>query len=143
MKRGTLLLPVLVSMGLIFFVWACTCKQGAAQTSIAEGQPATLSEKKYSTPEEEAPLARTHVVKSGECLWWIAEYEDIYNDPFMWPLIYDANRDRIDTPDRIDLGQTFRIPRSGHTMDEIREARRRAGAPRPYTPPQESVPPLD
>jgi len=89
------------------------------------------------------PLAREHVIKRGECLWWIAEYEDIYNDPFMWPLIYNANRDRMESPDRIYPEQILRIPRSGHTMDEIREVRRRAGAPLPYTPPEGSLPPLD
>jgi len=40
--------------------------------------------------EEEALRARPRnwVVEKGECLWKIAEYEKIYNDPFQWPLIY-------------------------------------------------------
>jgi len=143
MKRKSLALPVLVSVGLMLSMWGCTCTQGAVRTTAAEEQPAAVSEKKCPAPEEKAPPAEEHVVKRGECLWWIAEYEDIYNDPFLWPLIYTANRDRIRNPDRIYPDQVLRIPRSGHTTDEIREARRRAGASPPYTPPEGALPPLD
>jgi len=124
-------------------MWGCTCARDAVRTTAAEEHPAAVSGKKCPAPEEKAPPTREHVVKRGECLWWIAEYEDIYNDPFLWPLLYTANRDRIRNPDRIYPDQVLRIPRSGHTMDDVREARRRAGASPPYTPPGDSLPPLD
>lgn len=143
MKRSTRALPALLSMSLMFFLGTGTCKQGTAQTSVGKEQPAAMSEKKCPTPEEETFSARKHVVKRGECLWWIAEYEDIYNDSFMWPLIYTANRDRVKDPDRIYPDQILRIPRNGYTIDEVREARRQAGALPPYTPPGDSLPPLD
>jgi len=87
---------------------------------------------------EEVSYADRHVVKKGECLWWIAQYKDIYNDPFQWPIIYDANSNLINNPDLIYPGQIFSIPRKGYTIEEVKEARKRAGAPRPYTPPQEA-----
>jgi nucleoid-associated protein YgaU len=90
---------------------------------------------------EEAPVVEQHVVKKGECLWWIAEYEDVYNDPFMWPLIYNANKDQITNPDLIYPGQEFSIPRTGYTEEEIKESRKSAGAPRPYTPPEGALVP--
>ncbi len=83
---------------------------------------------------EEPDVDTSHVVVKGECLWWIAEYRQIYNDPFQWPLIYKANRDQIKDPDLIYPDQIFRVPRSA-TLEEIKEARRSAGAPRPYLPP--------
>jgi hypothetical protein len=142
---------ILVSVGLVFLVSSCTCTQDVVRTPVAEERSAVLEETgteeenstTAETPEEKPSIEREHVVRGGECLWWIAEYEDIYNDPFMWPLIYNANRDRVKDPDRIYPGQILRIPRSGHTLDEIREARRRAGAPRPFTPPEGSLPPID
>ena len=158
MKRGTLFISILVSVGLVFFVSGCCAKkQRVTSTPVAEEQTVVLEETVTEEVivleegdsvlaealEEKAVLTGNHVVKSGECLWWIAEYEDIYNDPFMWPLIYNANRDQIKNPDLIYPGQTFYIPRSGCSMDEIRKARRRAGAERPYTPPESSIPPLD
>ncbi len=152
MKRGILLISILVSVGLVFFISGCCAKkQGVTSTPVPEEtivaeEVIVLEEGKsvlVEALEEKAPLTGNHVVKSGECLWWIAEYEDIYNDPFMWPLIYNTNKDRINNPDLIYPGQILDIPRSGYTMDEVREARRLAGAPRPYTPPEGSMPPID
>jgi len=46
-----------------------------------------------------------------DCLWRIAEYDEIYGDPFRWPEIYSANKDQIKDPDLIFPGQVFTIPR--------------------------------
>ncbi len=148
MRREVLLIFILVSVGFMLAISGCA-KQESALTASSEpaGEEVIVLEEGESViagaVEGKASLSGDHVVKSGECLWWISEYEEIYNDPFMWPLIYNANKDKIKNPDLIYPGQTFRIPRSGYTMDEVREARRTAGAPRPYTPPEESMPPVD
>jgi nucleoid-associated protein YgaU len=95
------------------------------------------------------PTVGSHTVVRGDCLWWIAESRDAYSDPFQWPLIYDANRDEIDSAARssglphmrsdgwahwIFPGQEFDVPMDVSTED-IKNARRRAGAPDPYLPP--------
>ncbi len=54
----------------------------------------------------------TYVVKRGECLWIISSYPQIYGDPFLWPLIYWANKVQIHDPDLIYPGQEFVIPRN-------------------------------
>ena len=46
-----------------------------------------------------------------DCLWRIAEYDDVYGDAFQWPKIYSANQDQIKDPDMIFPGQVFQIPR--------------------------------
>jgi len=151
MKRGILLTSILVSVGLVFLVSGCAKTQVVTSAPVAEEVIVTeeviVPEEGESVLiealEEKVFLAESHVVKSGECLWWIAEYEDIYNDSFMWPLIYNTNKDKINNLDLIYPGQPLLIPRSGYTMDEVREARRLAGAPRPYTPPEGSMPPVD
>jgi nucleoid-associated protein YgaU len=87
-------------------------------------------------------LPTSHTVVSGECLWWIAEYKDIYDDPFQWPIIYDANRSEIKSTAHshgfysreqnwIFPGQELDLPRDV-TTDEIIDARKRSGAPDPY-----------
>jgi|YNPMSStandDraft_1061717.scaffolds.fasta_scaffold00425_17 hypothetical protein len=43
-----------------------------------------------------------------DCLWRIAEY--FYNNPYLWPLIWIANIDKISNPDLIFPGQVFLIP---------------------------------
>jgi nucleoid-associated protein YgaU len=69
------------------------------------------------------PYPTNHVVIKGESLWWIAEYKQIYGDPFQWPLIYKANRSIIKDPDLIFPDQNFAIPRAPEvTEDMIKEA---------------------
>jgi len=45
-----------------------------------------------------------------DCLWNIAKKKDIYNDPWKWKKIYQANRDKIKDPDLIYPGQELIIP---------------------------------
>ncbi len=52
-----------------------------------------------------------YTVIRGDCLWNIAKKDYIYNDPFQWPRIYEANKDKIKDPDLIYPKQEFRIIR--------------------------------
>lgn len=45
-----------------------------------------------------------------DCLWRIAEYDFIYNDPFLWPRIWKTNKKDILNPDLIYPDQVFTIP---------------------------------
>ena len=51
---------------------------------------------------------RTHTVQKGDTLSGIAK--QVYGRADRWQLIYQANRDRIDDPDRIFPGQVLVIP---------------------------------
>jgi nucleoid-associated protein YgaU len=53
----------------------------------------------------------SYTVIKGDCLWNIAKKDYIYNDPFKWPTIYEANKDKIKDPDLIYPKQVFKIPR--------------------------------
>jgi len=45
-----------------------------------------------------------------DCLWRIAEYTDIYGDPYKWPNIWRRNRKLIQNPDLIYPGWQLVIP---------------------------------
>jgi nucleoid-associated protein YgaU len=45
-----------------------------------------------------------------DCLWRIAEYADIYSDPYLWPKIWRRNRKLIQNPDLIYPGWQLVIP---------------------------------
>ncbi len=48
-----------------------------------------------------------------DCLWRIAEYPFIYNNPFKWPVIYEANKKTFRDPSNPNLifpGQKLQIP---------------------------------
>jgi hypothetical protein len=69
-----------------------------------------------------------HVVARGESLWSIAALEQVYADPYLWPVIYKFNRDQIKDPGRIYPNQRLQIPTE--VDDETRRlARLEAGAP--------------
>jgi hypothetical protein len=56
----------------------------------------------------EEKYIKYNVIK-GDCLWDISSKDNIYNDPFMWVLIYKENLDEIENPDIIEIGQELKI----------------------------------
>lgn len=54
-----------------------------------------------------APMP-THTVRAGESLSKISR--KVYGSSKHWRLIFDANRDQIDNPDLIQIGQVLNIP---------------------------------
>lgn len=52
-----------------------------------------------------------YTVARGDTLWKISGKDIIYNNPFMWPLIYKANHQQIRDPDLIFPQQILAIPR--------------------------------
>ncbi|MEN3038152.1 MAG: hypothetical protein ABDI07_03210 [Candidatus Kryptonium sp.] len=61
--------------------------------------------------------------KDRDCLWNIAKKPTIYDNPFLWPKIYVANRDKIKDPDIIYPGWVLKIPtKSELTKEEKRAA---------------------
>ncbi|MBA4250829.1 MAG: peptidoglycan-binding protein LysM [Chlorobiaceae bacterium] len=64
----------------------------------------------------EAPRDITYTVVRGDHLWGIARKKEHYGNPFAWPKIYQANRDKIKNPDLIFPKQEFRVPNL--TQDE-------------------------
>ena len=70
------------------------------------GQPA--GGKSVGTP---APRTGSYVVRSGDSLWRISGRADVLGRSAEWQRLYEANRDRIQDPDRIYPGQEIEIPR--------------------------------
>ncbi|MBI9111109.1 LysM peptidoglycan-binding domain-containing protein [Maridesulfovibrio ferrireducens] len=120
----------------LMFVMGCAKKQVVQEEVVVVEETEVIVVEEAVVPPtpmeiyeaEYRNLPTSHVVEKGECLWWIAEYQQIYNDPFMWPLIYKANRDQIKNPDLIYAGQNLEVPRVGYSLDEVKDARKEAGA---------------
>ena len=81
--------------------------------------------KKAPTVEAKPKLVSKVEVRSGEDLAKIAARKEVYADPYLWPLIYKANRDQIKDPTKIFAGQTLVVPRD-KSRDEADAARREA-----------------
>lgn len=61
--------------------------------------------------EDLEALPKTWNIQSGECLWIIAGYEDVYSDPVKWPRIFRANMGKIEDPEWIYPDTVLVIPR--------------------------------
>jgi hypothetical protein len=75
--------------------------------------------------EERAPLPSQYTVRTWadqrDCLWNIAGYPWVYNDPWQWRRLYEANRDKLpnaSNADEIEIGTVIDIP---SMRDEVRQ----------------------
>jgi len=89
---------------------------------------ATQPEKKEETKAaaETQPTAPVDVAKKsddsysvvrGDHLWGISSKPTIYGNPYQWPLIFKANRDKIKDADLIQPGQVLSINRNASAAE--------------------------
>lgn len=63
--------------------------------------------------------------ENRECLWNISARNEIYDDAFLWPKIWVANKSIIRNPDIIYPGQEFQIPaKAEKTSEEVKAERK-------------------
>lgn len=72
--------------------------------------------------------------KNRDCLWNIARKKDIYDNAWLWPKIWQGNRDKIKDPDRIKPQWVLKIPEGKELSKSEKSAansyyRKRASAP--------------
>lgn len=72
-----------------------------------EGLKSQLAEK---APAEGTTYTVGTWARDRDCLWNIAKKPKIYDNPFLWPKIWQGNRDQIKNPDLIYQGQKLKIP---------------------------------
>jgi nucleoid-associated protein YgaU len=75
---------------------------------------------------ESAEVSMTYTVgtwaKDRDCLWNIAKKPKIYDNAFLWPKIWQGNRDQIKNPDVIHPGQKLTIPPKADLTNEDKSA---------------------
>jgi hypothetical protein len=85
-----------------------------------------LNEKIASLRNTLAGTAKVYTVgtwsRDRDCLWNISKKKDIYNNAWMWPKIWQGNRDQIKDPDVIHPGQKLKIPAAGEMTAEEKSA---------------------
>ena len=71
--------------------------------------------------EELRKSEKRHKVNRGESLWTISARPDIYANPFLWPLIWQTNKDTVKNPSNVREGQVLKI-RPNPTVNEVVDA---------------------
>ena len=60
--------------------------------------------------------------RDRDCLWNISKKKDIYDNAWLWPKIWQGNRDQIKDPDVIQPGQKLKIPKGTELDTEEKSA---------------------
>ncbi len=81
-------------------------------THTATPAPAPAPAPVYTATSSDEPLApaggKTYVVRKGDTLYGLAR--KFYNDQSRWRDIYNANRDRLSSPNQLRVGMRLVIP---------------------------------
>jgi len=85
-----------------------------------------LDNKVKSMKETLANQVKTYTVgtwsRDRDCLWNISKKPDIYDNAWLWPRIWQGNRDQIKDPDVIHKGQILKITQGKEMNDEAKSA---------------------
>lgn len=85
-------------------------QQSAAADRQAQTGNQTDDETRNQTEDEpeQSNKVVTVTVEQGQTLWGLADHQ--YENPYLWPWIYDTNKEDIDDPNIIYVGQLLDIP---------------------------------
>lgn len=89
-----------------------------AEVALASRQGRRAWELLNALNRELAQATKRYVVAAGDSLWIISGRPEVYGNPYLWPLIWDANVDVIRDPNQLRAGQRLKI-RSNPTIDEV------------------------
>lgn len=70
-----------------------------------------------SSTSGKAGRVSSYSVVRGDNLWSISGKDEVYADPYQWPLIYKTNRDKIKDADLIYPGQVFDIDQNASASE--------------------------
>lgn len=106
-------------------------RQQAAAAALLGGDVRAAAEQLRALNAELERAAQNYTARAGDTLWLIAARPEVYNNGWLWPLIWNANRSELRTPTRVVPGTLLQIRRHP-TVDEVAqaldEARRQAAA---------------
>jgi len=80
---------------------------------ITAPAPATVTPAEPQAPPLPSSYTVRLIMARRDCFWRIAGYPFVYNDPWKWKTLYEANKSILEDPNNADLiqpGQVFTIP---------------------------------
>lgn len=83
--------------------------EAAPEPKVTEAQPAPAPAPAPEPAAQPAPSTMSYNVVRGDHLWGISSKPSIYGNPYQWPLIFKANRDKIQDADLIEPGWVLTV----------------------------------
>jgi LysM repeat protein len=132
---------IFLSLGLLALGFGGCAEKKVVTTEV----PSTPENNEVAAPTPQpqaqpAPMQK-YVVKQGDTLWGISHQAGIYSDSFEWPLIFKTDRDQIQDPDQINVGQVLLIQK-GQTDEQVQRAIKLASDTPVFVPHVEARSPL-
>jgi len=131
MKGLKVLLAFLLVVSLVFG-FGCAARQTVQKEPGQDIESTGEVEEPVEQPVEK-PAGMKYVVVKGDTLWDISAKGKIYSDNFLWPLLFKANRDQIEDPDIIEVGQELSVRKDWSSSEKI-DAKQKAKDTPPYVP---------
>jgi len=85
--------------------------------SNADTAAAASASSSSSSARNAAGRVSSYSVVRGDNLWSISGKDEVYADPYQWPLIYKTNRDKIKDADLIYPGQVFDVDQNASASE--------------------------
>ncbi len=92
-----------------------------AEVALASGQGRRAYGLLSALTRELATATQRYVVAAGDSLWIISGRPEVYGNPYLWPLVWQANLDSLSDPNQLRAGQRLKI-RSNPTVAEVVQA---------------------
>jgi nucleoid-associated protein YgaU len=86
----------------------------AADRAALAGTASSLSQ---GSKQSAAGKVTSYSVRGGDSLWSISGKDEVYSNPYQWPLIYKTNRSQIKDADLIRPGQVFDIDQNASSAE--------------------------
>jgi len=83
----------------------------------ANAESSALADSSSSSARAAAGRVSSYSVVRGDNLWNISGQDEVYADPYQWPLIYKTNRDKIQDADLIHPGQVLDIDQNASASE--------------------------
>lgn len=100
----------------------------AAEQALQAGNSKTAYDSLKALNSELEVANMVYTVLAGDSLWGISSHENVYGNPYWWPLIFKNNMDQIKDPDMIHIGQELNIeihPTIGNVNAAVQHAHNR------------------
>ena len=92
-----------------------------AQDKLAAGDNGTAFLLLQALNEQLQSETRSYVVQDGESLWHVAGQQEVYGNSYLWPLVWQANKNKVKQPYQLYKGLRLTIP-AHPTVQEVAEA---------------------
>lgn len=93
----------------------------AAQDRIASGDNGGAFVILQTLNAELQNETRSYVVQDNESMWHVAGLQEVYGNSYLWPLVWQANRDRVKKPSQLYKGLRLSFP-AHPTAEEVSQA---------------------